>query len=364
MKKAYLFCSLFIFALTSYAQSKKINVLAYYSGNISEINNYDVTKLTHIIYSFCHLKGNEIYLGSAQIPIVKKLVSLKQKNARLKIQLALGGWGGCKTCSEVFSTKQGRDAFSASTKKLLDELEVDGIDLDWEYPAVQGPEGHQFLPEDKPNFTELVRSLRNTLGPKKEISFAAGAFPVFLEQAIEWEKVMPIVDRVHLMSYDLVNRNDDSTGHHTPLYSTPNQIASADYSVRYIRGLGIPADKLVIGMAFYGRLFETKQEETTGLYKPGEFKSYIVYREFPNILSTGAGYVSSWDSTAHAPYSYNKTKKMFATYDDEKSIAEKTHYAIDKGLNGVMFWELRQDKPKNGLLDVIHNTINHVKKFK
>ena len=358
MKRAYLFSIFLIIALTTYAQAKKINVIAYYSGNISEIDNYDITKLTHIIYSFCHLKGNELYVGSAQIPIIKKLVSLKQKNARLKIQLALGGWGGCKTCSEAFSTKQGREAFSASTKKLLDELEVDGIDLDWEYPAVQGPEGHQFLPEDKPNFTELVKSLRNALGTKKEISFAAGGFPAFLEQAIEWKKVMPLVDRVHLMSYDLVNRDSDSTGHHTGLYSTPNQISSADNSVRYLRSIGIGADKLVIGMAFYARIFETKKEETTGLYQPAEFKSFLVSREYANTFGAEAGYVSLWDSTAHAPYSYNKTKKMFATYDNERSIAEKTEYAIKNKLNGVMFWELRQDKPKDGLLDVIYKTIN------
>ena len=64
-----------------------------------------------------------------------------------------------------------------------------------------------------------------------------------------------------------------------------------------------------------------------------------------------------WDKTSKALYRYHRAKKLFATHDDERSLALKTQYAVDQKLNGVMFWELSLDKPKDGLLDAICNTL-------
>jgi chitinase len=108
-------------------------------------------------------------------------------------------------------------------KELLDYFKADGIDLDWEYPAISGFPGHRFVPEDKPNFTKLVMELRKAIGHKNEICFAAGGFTQFLEESIDWKKVMPVIDRVNLMTYDLINGFSTVTGHHTPLFSTPQQ---------------------------------------------------------------------------------------------------------------------------------------------
>lgn len=327
-------------------------VLAYYSGNLTEIDKYDVQKLTHIIYSFCHLKDNQLLVGNGE-PVIKKLVSLKEKNPSLKILLSLGGWGGCKTCSDVFATKEGRDEFAQSVKEWTDKLGTDGIDLDWEYPAIEGPPGHTYKAEDRPNFTELVIALRKALGKKQEISFAAGGFTKFLEESIEWKKVMPVIDRVNIMSYDLINGYSTVTGHHPGLYSTPVQKESADNAVRYLDSLGIPRNKLVIGAAFYARVFEGADSVNNGLNRPAKFKSFVPYRTFPQTISKDNGYAFYWDDVAKAPYAYNAAKKLFATFDDSLSVDLKTKYAIDKGLNGIMFWELTLDKPENGLLDAI-----------
>jgi chitinase len=327
-------------------------VLAYYSGNATEIDKYDVQKLTHIIYSFCHLKDNQLLVGFGE-PIIKKLVSLKEKNPSLKILLSLGGWGGCKTCSDVFATKAGRDEFARSVKEWTDKLGTDGIDLDWEYPAIEGHPGHPYKVEDRPNFTELVLALRRELGPKQEISFAAGGFTKFLEESIEWKQVMAVVDRVNIMSYDLINGYSTVTGHHPGLYSTTAQKESADNAVRYLDSLGIPRNKLVIGAAFYARVFEGADSVNNGLYRPGKFKSFITYKMFPQTITQEHGYTFHWDDIAKAPYAYNAAQKLFATFDDSTSLDLKTKYAIDKGLNGIMFWELTLDKPENGLLDAI-----------
>ena len=336
-----------------------ISVIAYYSGNADAIDKYDIKKLTHIIYSFCHLKGNRLNVDNqGDSATIKKLVSLKKDHPTLKVLLSLGGWGGCEFCSPVFSEEAGRKEFAESVKELNDYFQTDGIDLDWEYPGIPGHPGHAWKAGDKPNFTELVKSIRNRLGQKNEISFAAGGFPKFLEESIEWEKVMPLVNNVNLMSYDLVSGFSTVTGHHTPLYSSDKQKESADDAIRYLLSIGVPADKIVIGGAFYARTWENVENVNNGLYQSGKFKSFVPYAQFEKGLNEKDGFVFYRDTIAKAPYAYNAAQKIFATFDDALSIQNKTQYAIDFGLKGIMFWEMTLDKPTDGLLDEIHKIKN------
>ena len=346
---------IFTAVFSSYGFSQNnFTVTAYYAGDSAEIKRYDPKKLTHIIFSFCHLKGNKLSVDNKTDTIrIQKLVSLKKQNPSLKVLLSLGGWGGCETCSDVFSTDKGRQEFASSVKELNEFFGTDGIDLDWEYPAVEGYPGHKYGPEDKQNFTALVVALRNTLGTKNEISFAAGGFQKFIDEAIEWDKVMPLIDRVNLMSYDLVTGYSTKTGHHTALYSTPQQKESADNGIQALLKVGVPANKIVIGAAFYGRVWEAVSDINNGLYQKGKFKTSVGYRDFEKEFPQQKGFSYLWDDVAKAPYIYNKEQKLFITFDDKRSIGEKTKYTVQKGLNGIMFWELSHDLSNGGLLDAI-----------
>src|SRR5690349_11304001 len=122
--------------LSAQSQENKISVIAYYAGDVKGIDTSSIKKLTHIIFSFCHLKGNELSVdNSNDAETIRYLVSLKKINPSLKVILSLGGWGGCKTCSEVFSTDDGRKEFAQSVNQLCEEYQTDGVDIDWEYPA-------------------------------------------------------------------------------------------------------------------------------------------------------------------------------------------------------------------------------------
>lgn len=95
-----------------------------------------------------------------------------------------------------------------------------------------------------------MQVLRAALGPGYELSFAAGGFREYLRNSVEWAAVMPLVDRVNLMSYNLVNGYSTTTGHHTPLYATPQQRASVNEGVRYLDSVGVvPGKVVVIGAA-------------------------------------------------------------------------------------------------------------------
>ncbi len=356
-----------------FAQQKDFAIIAYYAGDDKAIDHYSVENLTHIIFSFCHLKGYNLAVDNQQDSLtIRHLVSLKARNPNLKVFLSLGGWGGCKPCSEAFSTKKGRKAFAKSVKSLLETYQADGIDLDWEYPAIEGHPGHPWKPQDRPNFTDLVKKLRKELGWGYGLSFAAGGFTEFLKKSVEWKKIMPQLDYVNVMSYDLVNGYSKVTGHHTPLYSTKEQYESTDRAVRFLDSIGVPLHKVVIGAAFYGRVWENVQNVNNGLYQPGKFKRGVSQNYLGKYMQENSGFAGFWDETAQAPYYYNASKQLFLTNDSELSVSLKTKYAKQKGLGGIMFWQLAEDvsnqpqtepmiegsiKPKS-LLDAIREAAN------
>jgi len=329
-------------------------VIAYYSGDARAIDKYPVGQLTHIIYAFCYLKGDVLALGRrADSLVLEKLVGLKKKHPSLKILLSLGGWGGCKTCSDVFSTAEGRDKFARSVLEMTRCFHTDGIDLDWEFPTLGGYPGHPFREEDKANFTALLRVLRSILGPSKEISFIVAGFSPYLQGSIDLVSAAGIADRINLMTYDMIGSRSPITGHHTALYSTSRQQESVDNAIGYLDSLGIPHQKIAIGAAFYGRRWEKVGDKERGLYQPGIFAGFVSMRKIRQKYRFGNGYRQYWDDTAQAPWLYNATRKIFITYDDERSVAAKAAYVKKRGLNGIMFWELRLDVPQNGLLSVI-----------
>ncbi|HMU46446.1 MAG TPA: glycoside hydrolase family 18 protein [Chitinophagaceae bacterium] len=355
MKYKLLVSLLLITGVIQAQQNNSICITGYYAGNAERLDSFPVEKLTHLIFSFGHLKGNKLHISNAgDTACIKKMVSLKAKNPHLKIILSLGGWGGCASCSEVFSTESGRNEFANSVKELSQYFKTDGIDLDWEYPAIAGYPGHRYTAEDKRNFTLLIKSLRITLGKEKEISFAAGGFDQFIDLSVEWKEVMQIADKVYIMSYDLVHGFSTISGHHTTLFSTPQQKQSADNAVNRLLETGVPSNKIVIGAAFYARMFQVADTLNKGLYRPCSFYRGVSYSRLYDSISNDRGFIQYWDSIAKAPFAFNAERRILVSYDDAQSIKEKTEYAIRRKLGGIMFWQLADDKFNNGLLNAIY----------
>lgn len=332
----------------------RFRVVGYYSGRTIPVDSFETSKLTHLIFCFGGLKGNRFHIHSAiDSATIRRMVALKKKQPSLKVMLSLGGWGGCQTCSDVFNTAKGRKEFAASVNAITAYFHTDGIDLDWEYPVVKGFPGHAYRPEDKANFTALLRELRRVNGPRFEISFAAGGFTTYIDSAVDWTQAFRYADFVNIMSYDLVHGYSKTSGHHTPLYSTPQQVESTDHAVQMLLRAGVPADKLVIGAAFYGRYFAIDEGVPVGLYQPCHFAHGFPSKHAKDSLSEARGFVHYWDTVAHAPYALHVQRRLLATYDDARSVALKTRYAVAHGLGGIMFWQLYDDAFHGGLLDVI-----------
>ncbi len=167
------------------------------------------------------------------------LRSLRQENPDLTILVSVGGWLWSTNFSDVSLTAQSRSIFVQSVMEFLKLYDLDGLDIDWEYPGMPGA-GHPFRPEDKQNFTLLLKELRSKFDSetsrthrKLYLTIAAGASDEFLAHT-EMAKAQRFLDAVNLMAYDYYEPSSDAiTGHHAPLFTKPcrSQKVSANTSV-------------------------------------------------------------------------------------------------------------------------------------
>ena len=385
MKKYLILLSLILAVSLCYCtrpvQDKGVKIMAYYfphRGNFHP-EALPLNKLTHIIFSFTEVIGNEMKFANDSTGIMlKKLVSQKKKHPGLKVMVACGGWGGSGGFSEMSRTDGNRKQFVESVVRFLKENKLDGLDIDWEYPGMPGI-GNPYIPEDKENFTSLMQELRegmNMIGKDQVLTFAVAGWEEFFNH-VELDKVMPAVTYMNVMSYDLAGGDDAFTSHHTNLgwvktediKGTPaadkirekgdsTKPYSAEKIIAYCMGLGVNPNQIVIGGAFYGKGWKGVPPQNNGLYQLNrgpwrERNSYAVIREKREDKN---GFVRHWDPVAKAPFLYNSADSIFVSYEDTVSVRLKTEYAIKTGLGGIMFWSLGSDTPKDGLVDAIYKT--------
>jgi chitinase len=356
--KKLLLAYLLLLQLNAFCSQHPYKVIAYYTGDAEKIKQYPLQKLTHLIYSFLRLQYDTLtFRNEQQRKTVMQLAALKKQYPQLKIMVSIGGWGGCASCSALFASAEQRNTFATTTVDLLKEYQLDGLDLDWEYPAIEGYPGHLYSSSDRENFTSLVQVLRQKMGTDYLLSFAAGGFIKYLEESVDWNAVMPQVDFVNLMTYDLVGGYSTITGHHTSLKDYLPDQQSVQKCVNWLLLHKVKNSKLIIGAAFYARVWANVLSANNGLYNSGIFKQGVSYKNFNTYFTDSSGFKYYWDKKAKAPYSYSEEKQLFATFDDKRSIAAKAKFVRQKKLGGIMFWELTDDKTSKGLLDIINKKL-------
>ncbi len=339
-------------------------VMAYFMGG-EVAPNMPVELLTHVCYAFAnvHEDGSVCLERDKDAATLAKLTALKRKNPQLAILLSVGGWDWSKYFSNAALTAQSRKLFCESALAIVKQYRLDGLDIDWEYPGNRGA-GNVFRPEDKTNFTLLLKDLRARMnatpqGRCLQLTVATGASKPYLTRT-EPDKFAQYADYINIMTYDFTGFGAKFTGHHTNLWQSPddkNGGASAVGAVEDHIAAGIPRQKIVLGCAFYGKGWEGGVAPAgTGLFAPVNKKASkaltVSFAKLADGYIGKNGYARHWDAKAQAPYLWNAARQAFVTYDDEESVTAKCRYARQRGLAGVMFWEYHGDKD-NRLLHAI-----------
>lgn len=318
------------------------------ANDLPALTREDLLKLTHINIAFGHVRNGKIVTG--HLANLEHLAELKRLHPAVSVLLSVGGWsaGGF---SEAAATEEGRSAMARSAVCAIDEHGFDGIDLDWEYPCY-GEAGIAASPGDRRNFTLLLRAIREALDGKGAadgrhylLTIAAGADQYYID-GTEMEQAQRYLDYVQLMTYDMRGGFQVLTGHHTNLYTATGDLfrISTDASVKLFERAGVPKDKIVIGAAFYSRMWKNVPDVQAGLHQmAGTSGGYGPdYTELAADYIGTSGYTRYWDDEAKAPYLFDGS--TFISYDDEQSIAHKCDYVIREGLAGIMFWEYGCDR--------------------
>ncbi len=339
-------------------------VIAYVFPDEKVIQPGDVAarRLTRINYAFSNIKGNRMVLGT---PVDEQnfatLAGLKKDNPSLTVLVSVGGWLWSGGFSDMALTQKSRSEFIQSVVEFITKYRLDGLDIDWEYPAQAGATKN-FRPEDKHTYTLLLAELRNRFDQEEKllhrrlyISIAVGGESDFIEHT-EMGEVQKYIDTMNLMAYDYYEPgNQPTTGNHAPLFTDPAdpKKISADQSIRNYEQAGVPAEKIVLGVPFYGHAWGQVGEQNHGLFQPGK-RAPETYARFGNIAANmlNQGFTRYWDAAASAPYLYNPSKHIFVSYEDPQSLTLKCKYVVDHRLAGVMFWDYESD-PTGTLLRTI-----------
>jgi chitinase len=305
------------------------------------------------------------------VPNLAELKTLRVRNPHLLILLSVGGWSGSEFFSDVASVDSARRQLSASCLALVQKYGLDGLDIDWEYPVTGGMPTDHKRESDKGNFVLLLKQMRGDLdafspGRHLLLTIASTCYRNHLND-LSAKEMSSVLDWFNLMCYDLDDMEPKLTSHGSALFSWATQrtnadaakYANCDAAVRWYVDQGVPTEKIVLGVPFYGQVWAGVTDANDGLYEPystrPEDDGTLSFREIEeSYLPT---YSRHWDDRAKVPWLYNKATKIMISYEDPESITAKAKYVIRQELGGMMFWDLGQDDGRSTLLGAIYRQL-------
>jgi chitinase len=312
-----------------------------------------------------------------------QLRKLKQLYPRIRVLLSIGGWTESARFSDA-ALPENREAFVASCVDKFIHGNIapgvsaagvfDGLDIDWEYPGRCG-ETCNYRESDGENFTALLAEFRAQLDQaEQDIGAASGVRPDLLltiaapasdynAAPIEIGKIHGHLDWINLMTYDFHGgwESGGPTNHHAHL--RPSTCDSLEdtwgaKSVTTYMAAGVPADKLLLGVPFYGRGWrgvtavnnghcQAARGVPRGTYEKGvEDYSVLAAQSRPSFHDADAG--------AHWTFDGNE----FWTFDDPTSLQWKVDFVQQEGLRGTMFWEMSGDSDTGDLIRALRESFD------
>ncbi|XP_055531989.1 chitinase-3-like protein 1 [Wyeomyia smithii] len=362
---------LWLIALVVPLTQAEKNVVCYYGSWSSYrhgngqfvVDRIDPLLCTHLIYSFVGVNAN----GTVRVldpwldlednwglATMKKFTSLKKINTNLKTLVAVGGWNvGSETFSDVAQNAVLRARFAQDAAEFCVRHEFDGLDVDWEYPAQR--DGDPMV--DRDNFVHLLSDLRQELS-KRGLLLTAAVAAAETSASISYNipEISKYLDFINLMTYDLHGPWEATTGHHAALHAGPNDVTVAQQQlnvescVMFWLAAGAPAEKLNLGVAFYGRTFTLRSasENHIGALSSGPGQGglysqelgFLGYNEICEKLLTDRWYFK-WDEDQQVPYAFSGNQ--WVGFDNAESLTLKCDLVNLHGLAGAMVWSIETD---------------------
>ncbi|KAI8422132.1 hypothetical protein MSG28_006048 [Choristoneura fumiferana] len=311
---------------------------------------------THINVAFARVRGKRLHLEPPQRAALRHVVRLKQADPGLKVLLSVGGGGGDAGFSEMVADHASRKVFIKSIKSFLRNYTLDGIDLDWEFPAVHDYDYNVRRGRERQHFSQLLREIRAEYQREKRdylLTVAVAAPEIIIDAAYDVDQLNLYADFVNVMTYDyhMYSRLTPFTGFNAPLFAERGErlylaTLNANYTVHAYLSRGLARARLVLGVPAYGHSFRLVSAAAAGPGAPASGVGALGARGFVDYadacrLARAPGAVRARDAAAAVPYLHRGAEWL--SYDDERSVVRKAAYARAEGLRGVMVYSLNAD---------------------
>jgi GH18 family chitinase len=314
---------------------------------------------------------NEPYKGN-----FGQLMAIKRHNPNIKILPSIGGW----TLSDPFfflNDAQKRKTFVDSVGEFLRIWKFfDGVDIDWEFPGGKGANANLGNAEiDNETYVLLLKELRDMLddlqsetGRTYQLTTAISAGYDKID-VVHYERAQKYLDNIFVMNYDFKGAwSNTDLGHQTPVHAPawdPKEKYTTDFGIARLLKQGVDSNKLVVGVAMYGRGWSGVDNYTNNnpfsgtAVAPvkGTWESGVVdYKDITNKYPAEMHY---YDEIAAAAYVFNDKTGDLISYDSAKSVLAKGKYVREKNLGGLFAWEL--DADNGDLLNAMNEGVGNEK---
>lgn len=353
-KSVLILCSSLLFVLQLHfisGQTSVVKGVYWFYDSAFEASAINSSLFTHLLCAFADLDPNTYQVtisSSNQAPFSSFTQTVQQNNPSVKTLLSIGGGGSSSSdFASMASQSTSRKSFIDSSINIARSYNFNGLDLDWEFPSDSSAMA---------NFGTLLNEWRsaidseysmNTSRPKLLLTAAVYYSSVHDGLSYPIQDIANSLDWINVMAYDFYGPGwSDVTGPPAALYNPGNQV-SGDSGVSAWLQAGLSANKIVLGMPFYGRAWLLADAENHGLFAAatgaatlaGGAPTYSQIKEF--ISENSATTTTVYNETVVSNYLYNDT--TWIGYDDIQSISAKVSYAKSKGLLGYFAWQVGGD---------------------
>lgn len=366
-------------------------IVGFFTSWSVEESDYQVfdipaDQITHIIYAFANIANGQIALGDPEIDVEQyypgdsrhpdslrgcfhQFQLLKAEHQHIKTLISVGGETWSAHFSDVALTRESRRTFAASCVNFVDRYGFDGVDIDWEFPVEGGNQNVRHREEDRENYTLLIAELRshlNALGNRNNRPYlltASTSATLFYVENLELDRLHRYLNWFNVMTYNFhgpwQGDADILTNFNSPLHMARNDPLDEPFhssfnieaAVNNYLDQGVPRQKIVVGLPFYGRGYGWVENQNNGLFVRyrGEapcgthVNGLFYYWDLKENYINRNTFVAYRHGEARVPWLHSQNASIMISYDDSASIAEKGQFVVEHNLGGVMFWEFSTD---------------------
>ncbi|WP_457426417.1 glycoside hydrolase family 18 protein [Roseateles sp. P5_E7] len=358
------------------AQAPVVGTYILAERGVGVVEQLKPGRVTHILYAFLLICGEgqrkeeapacagkpgfSIAPHADQDIFSAAFQRLKVRDPKVQVLASVGGWGGSDPFFHLAATPEGRAAFvKSSTDWLRAHPGFDGLDIDWEHPGNNGASNGVQLgsPADGEHFVQLLQDLRAGLDLLGRETNKHYALTVAINTTKEQLARMPMgraaksLDLVFMMTYDFAGPWTKKAANHTALRSTKPGDESLELSVANLKAEGVPAAKMVAGVAMYGRGFDGVKADGSYAKPWPNADGSVAFKDVAALKAQGLKPRYDKPSQSWAMVGEGR----FVGYDDPRAVRAKVAFAKKAGLAGVFAWELSQDNGE--ILDAM-NTLH------